>query len=397
MKQTRTTSRLGIYAGWAVSSLAFHKTRSLLTVVAVALSTLLLVSTVAFQFGYKDSLNRSIQAMGYQILVTGKGCPHEAASLILRGGSIPMYLQQEVYDHLVRQPEVQDATRFFMQSVNAADGRSTQLYVGIDDNFLRLKPGVGFQRGTWFSSEAANEAILGYNVAEYRRLGIGDEIEIQAQKFSIRGVLDKLGTQDDGTIFLPLGVSQALFEKRDRLTGIGVRLKDPAAGAGFIDRLYELPSVQVVRMSQVQSTILNTLNGVSALLIAFGLLCLVVALVGVFNVSLIAFTERVAEMGVLRALGCSGATLFKLVWSESLLISFTGAALGGILSLALQPAAQRAVQATLVFVPSGTEIAITPSVLFGSCLTVVALCLLAGVYPAYKSSVISPMVSMRGV
>lgn len=388
--------RLQIFVAWAVASLGFHKTRSLLTIMAVALSTVLLVSTVAFQFGYKDSLNRSIDAMGYQILVTGKGCPHEAASLILRGGSIPMYLQQEVYDHIVRQAEVRDATRFFMQSVASPDGRSTQLYVGIDDNFLRLKPGVEFQRGSWFSSEAANEAILGYNVAEYHRLGIGNTVEVQGQKFTVHGILDKLGTQDDGTIFLPLSVSQSLFERRDRLTGIGVRLKDPGTSAGFIDRLYDLPSVQVVRMSQVQSTILNTLNGVSALLIAFGAMCLIVALVGVFNVSLIAVSERTAEMGVLRALGCSGGTLFKLVWSESLLISLTGAACGGILAVVLRTTVDRIVQSTLAFVPSGTEIAITPPVLLGSCLVVVVLCLLAGVYPAYKSSVVSPMVSMRG-
>ena len=385
-----------MFASWALASLGFHKTRSLLTIMAVALSTVLLVSTVAFQFGYKDSLNRSIDAMGYQILVTGKGCPHEAASLILRGGSIPMYLQQEVYDHIVRRPEVKDATRFFMQSVSSQDGRSAQLYVGIDDNFLRLKPGVEFQRGQWFSSAEANEVILGYNVAEYRRLSIGDKVEIQGQRFSVHGILDKLGTQDDGTIFLPLSVSQALFERRDRLTGIGIRLKDPGTSADFIDSIYDLPSVQVVRMSQVQSTILNTLNGVSALLIAFGAMCLIVALVGVFNVSLISVSERTAEMGVLRALGCSGGTLFKLVWSESLLISFTGAVCGGILAVFLRTTADRIVQSTLAFVPVGTEIAITAPVLLGSCLVVVVLCLVAAVYPAYKSAVVSPMVSMRG-
>jgi ABC-type lipoprotein release transport system permease subunit len=101
-------------------------------------------------------------------------------------------------------------------------------------------------------------------------------------------------------------------------------------------------------------------------------------------------------MGVLRALGCSGATLFKLVWSESLLISLTGAACGGILAVVLRTTVDRIVQSTLAFVPSGTEIAITPIVLLGGCLVVVVLCLLAGVYPAYKSSVVSPMVSMRG-
>ena len=253
-----------------------------------------------------------------------------------------------------------------------------------------------FQRGGWFSSEEADEAILGFNVAEYRRLGVGDEIEVQGRKIIVRGVLDKLGTQDDGTIFLPLLVGQDLFEKRGRLTGIGIRLEDMSQWAGFVDRLYEYPSVQVVRMSQVQSAILNILTGVRALLLAFGALCLIVALMGVFNVALISMNERRGEMGVLRALGCSGATLFKLVWSESLLISLAGAGLGALATVVLRGGVEWVVRSTLPFVPAGTVVAAAPAVLLQSCALVVALCLLAGVYPAWRSAAESPITSMRG-
>jgi putative ABC transport system permease protein len=381
---------------WAVQALMFHRTRTLLTVVGISLATVLLASTLSFQAGYERSLKHNIDAMGYQVLVTGKGCPHEAATLILRGGSIPMYIPEEVYGDIVRQPEVRDATRFLMQTVPRAEEGAHQLYIGIDDQFLRLKPSVSFQRGGWFSSEEADEAILGFNVAEYRRLGVGDEIEVQGRKMIVRGVLDKLGTQDDGTVFLPLLVGQDLFEKRGRLTGIGIRLEDMSQWAGFVDRLYEYPSVQVVRMSQVQGAILNILTGVRALLLAFGALCLIVALLGVFNVALISMNERRGEMGLLRALGCSGATLFKLVWSESLLISLAGAGLGALATVVLRGGMEWVARSTLPFVPSGTVVAVAPLVLLQSCALVVALSLLAGVYPAWRSAAVSPITSMRG-
>jgi len=256
-----------IVAAWAFQALLFHRTRTLLTVIGVALATALLASTLGFQAGYERSLKHNIDSMGYQVLVTGKGCPHEAATLILRGGSIPMYIPEEVYEDIVRQPEVRDATRFFMQSVPREEEGAHQLYVGIDDQFLRLKPSVAFQRGEWFSSDEADEAILGFNVAEYRRLGVGDTIAVQGRELIVRGVLDKLGTQDDGTVFLPLLVGQDLFEKRGRLTGIGIRLEEMAQWAGFVERLYDYPAVQVVRMAQVQSSILNILSGVRALLL----------------------------------------------------------------------------------------------------------------------------------
>ena len=391
-----SVQRLHIIASWAFQSLTFHKTRTFLTIVAVGLATATMASILGFQSGYEQSLNHNIDSMGYQILVTGKGCPHEAATLILRGGSIPMYIREEVYRHIVAQPEVKDATRFFMQTLPDREASSHQLYVGIDENFLALKPGVGFQRGEWFSGALADEAILGFNVAEFHRLGIGDTIEVRSRTFTVRGILDKLGTQDDGTIFLPLEVSQALFERRNRLTGIGLRLHEMSAAGDFIDRLYDTPSLQVVRMSQVQGTILNILNGVRALLLAFGALCLVVALMGIFNLALITANERIPEMGVLRALGCPGGTLFQLVWSESLLLSLAGVTVGGLLTLALRGAAEWALRSTLTFVPAGTVVALTPEILLGSCTAVVLLCLLAGVYPALKSSLVSPMTSIRG-
>jgi putative ABC transport system permease protein len=385
-----------IVAAWAFQALMFHRTRTLLTVLGVALATALLASTLGFQAGYERSLKHNIDAMGYQVLVTGKGCPHEAATLILRGGSIPMYIPEEVYEDIVRQPEVRDATRFFMQSVPREEEGAHQLYVGIDDRFLQLKPSVAFQRGEWFSTETADEAILGFNVAEYRRLGVGDTIAVQGRELIVRGVLDKLGTQDDGTVFLPLLVGQDLFEKRGRLTGIGIRLEEMAQWAGFVDRLYDYPAVQVVRMAQVQSSILNILSGVRALLLAFGALCLVVALMGVVNVALISMNERRGEMGLLRALGCSGARLFSLAWSESLLLSLAGAGLGVLLSVVLRGGVEWVVRSTLPFVPSGTVVTTAPLVLAQSALLVVALCLLAGVYPAWRSAAVSPMTSMRG-
>jgi len=383
-------------ASWAVQALLVHRTRSLLTVMGVGLSTALLASTLGFQAGYERSLKHNIDAMGYQVLVTGKGCPHEAATLILRGGSIPMYIREEMYRDIVALPGVQDSTRFFMQTVPLPEESSHQLYVGIDDRFLSLKPSVTFQRGTWFSSDTANEVILGFNVAEYRRLGEGDEIEIQNKTFVVRGILDKLGTQDDGTIFLPLLVGQDLFEKRGRLTGIGIRLEDMNDWASFVDRVYDYPAVQVVRMSQVQDALLQILTGIRALLLTFGGLCLVVALMGVFNVALIAMNERRGEMGVLRAMGCSGPTLFSLVWCESLAISLCGAGLGAMLAIALHGGTEWVVRTTLPFVPAGTVVDVTPLILAQSTGLVVVLCLAAGVYPAWRSAVVTPMASMRG-
>lgn len=379
----------------ALASLRFRGARSALTVLGIGLATALAVSTLGFRVGYEDALQRDVDAMGYQVLVTGKGCPHEAATLILRGGSIPMYIQQGVAEHIVSQPEVRDATRFFMQSVSSPDGRSAQLYVGVDDRFRELRPGIALQRGQWFASPVADEVVLGYNVADYRRLELGDSIVVQGRTLRVCGVLDKLGTQDDGTVFLPLATAQDLFERRDRLTGIGLQLRDLAEASGLIDRLYELPSVQVVRMSQVQATILGILTSVEGLLFAFGGLCLLVAWLGVLNAALLSAYERRGEMGVLRAIGCSTPRLFLMAWAESIVLAVVGVAAGLVLAFAMRSGFEAFVRETLAFVPAGPVVVLRPSILALCGVTVLALCVLAGVVPALRSARQAPMMTLR--
>ena len=48
--------------------------------------------------------------------------------------------------------------------------------------------------------------ILGYTVAEYYRKDIGDAFPLRGlgRTFRVRGIFDRSGTQDDGTVFVPL-------------------------------------------------------------------------------------------------------------------------------------------------------------------------------------------------
>ena len=381
---------------YALQSILYRKSRSLPTVLGVGLATAMMVSALSVGHGYEQSLAHNIEMMGYQVLITGKGCPHEAATLILRGGSIPMYIDEQIYQHIAADPDVADATRFFMQSLPGDQPGTFQLYTGIDDGFMRLKPGVSYQRGGWFGAATADQVILGYNVAEYKRLDVGDVLTVLHRDLRVCGILDKLGTQDDGTVFLPLLTAQQLFDKRDRLTGVGIRLVDIDRAPAFIDRVYELPTTQVITMSQVQRTILSILNSVRMLLLTLSAIGLLVAALGVLNATLMSVQEQRAELGVLRALGCASGDLFRLVLTETLILSGSGAVLGCVLTFLFRGAVEVFIQRTVTFAPVGTIVAVTLVIILGSCAAVIALGLLGGVYPAWRASVSPPLTSIRG-
>lgn len=390
------TEHLRMVLVWAVNGLGFHRVRSLLTVVAIGLSTCLVTISVGFYIGCDRALDHSIESMGYQILVTGKGCPHEAATLILRGGTIPMYIREDVYREISSQPEVADSTRFLLQAALQPDGASYQLYTGVDDAFLRLKPGIEFQRGEWFSTMTADEVILGFNVAEFQRLGVGDTVNVRGRDLSVQAVLAKRGTQDDGTVFMPLATAQAIFERGDRMTGIGLRLTDLTLAPQLIERIYDVPSVQVVRMSQVRSQLLNVLYGVRGILGAFAGIAIIIALLGIVNAAVLAVFERSKEMGVLRAMGCSTGKLFLLTWSESLVLSWMGAMIGLAGAVAVRGQVEQLLRSTLNFVPAGRVIELSAPVMVSSGLLIVSLCLVAAIYPAWKACRLPPLQSIRG-
>ena len=78
----------GFYLKWSLQNLRNHRVRSLLTVIGIAVAVAILIGILGFYAGYTDSLDESIAQMGFHVLVTAKGCPYEAATLILRGGQI---------------------------------------------------------------------------------------------------------------------------------------------------------------------------------------------------------------------------------------------------------------------------------------------------------------------
>jgi len=68
----------------AFKNLTRKKIRSFLTIGGVGVAVAVLISLLGFDRGYQQSLGENIDRMGYQLLVTAKGCPYEAATLMLK-------------------------------------------------------------------------------------------------------------------------------------------------------------------------------------------------------------------------------------------------------------------------------------------------------------------------
>ncbi|MDD5155953.1 MAG: ABC transporter permease [Candidatus Omnitrophica bacterium] len=388
---------------WSVAfkNLSRKKIRTSLTIGGVAVAVAVLVSLSGFDAGYQRSLDRDIDKLGYHLLVTAKGCPYEAATLMLKGGGGLRYMEDSVYKRIVNDRRIDKITPQLVSSVYNQEGQSGRgaftLYMGIEKSYLDLKPWSKFKYGHWFSGPDADEAIMGYEAAEVEQRSVGDKIFIPGMDkvLTVVGIFERAGTQDDGVIFIPLATAQRIFGLEGKLTGIGIKLKDIRTIAKFEEDLYNEPGIQVVSLAQVRGTILNLVSSARAMAGSVALIAIFIAIIGVTNTILMSVFERTREIGVMKALGASAADVFKIIWLETTIICFLGGLAGVVLAFSGSSIIEHLIRRFLPYTPAGKLVFIKPSLLLVAFLITVIMGLVAGIYPALRASLMKPIEAIR--
>jgi len=385
----------------AFKNLARKKIRTFLTAGGVAVAVAVLVSLLGFDAGYQKALGRDIDKMGYQVLVTAKGCPYEAATLMLKGGGGLRYMDQDVYNKIVKDPRVDMITPQLVDTVYDPDRQEGQggyaMYMGIEKSYRKLKPWSKYKDGDWFSSDSADEVIMGYEAAEVEQRHIGDKIFIPGKNkvLTVTGIFERTGTQDDGIIFMPLKTMQDIFDQHGKLTGIGIKLKDISDISEFEEDLYDEPGIQVISLAQVRGTILNLISSAKVMTNSVAVIAVFIAVIGVTNTILMSVFERTKEIGVMKAIGASSFDIFKVIWLETTFICLLGGITGNIIALAAGNIVENTFKKILPYAPGGKLVYITPLLLIASLLGAIAVGMISGMYPALRAASMRPVNAIK--
>jgi len=385
----------------AYKNLLRKKVRSILTITGIALSAWVLVSLLGFNKGYENALNKDIDSMGYQVLVAAKGCPYEAATLMLKGGTGLRYMDEGIARDILKYSEVKDVTPMVMQAVfdpNKGESGGISAYLGVDPKtFPGMKGYFQFQQGKWFTDPGANEAVMGYEAAELEQREVGDKILIPEKnvELTVVGVLKRTGTQDDGTIFLPIRTVQRIFGVTGKLTAIGVQVDKNAKMADVEQKMYNLPDVQVVSLAQVKQTIINLVSTARVMVFSIAVIAVFIAMVGVVNTILMSVFERFQEIGILKSMGALPGDVFRLIWIETFILCLLGGIAGNILALGLVRITDILIRRLLPYSPTGSLVMIDLTLAGTAMVAIIGVGLLAGLYPAWKAARIRPIESIR--
>jgi len=380
----------------ALRNLLRRPLRNALTVLGLAVGVAVLVCLLAFGHGYQRALSTELDHMGLQLMLVPLGCPYDAAARVLKGKSLEHSLPESALAEARRDPAVAVAAPLLMATLPRPKEGRADLWVGLDESALLLKPWWRVSAGTnWFTDQ--NSVILGSAAAETEMRQPGDRFYSPetGQRLRVAGVLEASGTSDDSLFFVPLRTAQRMFDQPNRLTAVAIRLRDPALLREATERLQKIPGAQVVTLTEMMGTFLNLVGAVRTLLLSIAFVAVAVSVLGVFNTLLAAVVERTNELSVMRALGASRLQIISLIIMEALLLNAAGCIAGIFLSLAVGSGLETVVKHFVPLAPAASLMSLTALILLQCVSLGAAAAVLGGLYPAWRASQLQPVEALK--
>lgn len=221
--------------------------------------------------------------------------------------------------------------------------------------------------------------------------------------FEIKGIkYHQHESQGSRTAIIHLSELQYITGKseRDVVSSIYVDLYDPDNAdkvKHWLENDYEYRDrIDVTTQEEFMGEIfelMNVFQGFSTMVIV---ITAVIALLFIATVMMISVRERTREIGVLKAIGISNTTIFKMVLTESVIICVIASIIGLILGYFGSIILEDYIKSTEPFIPYGLSITkITPGLIGQIIIIALIIGIIAGLLPALWASRLNPVETLR--
>jgi putative ABC transport system permease protein len=377
-----------LFLSFILKNLRYRKVRSALTVAGVAIAVTAVVSLVGIADGFERSFLDLYQRRGVDLLVVRAGSSEHLSS------SLPQQIGKQIREL----PGVRAVSPGLMDVVSfeKAGLVSVPLQGWAADSFLfddlRITSGRRLESG----DEQA--VMLGSVLARNLGKKPGDELEIASQEFHVVGIYESFNILENGSAVMLIGTLQKLMDRPNQVTGFQVVLDDHGEAAVNAARR-EIESLRNregkpwgVAATPTRDYVANTsqIRMSQAMAWVTSIIALIIGAVGVLNTMIMSVFERTREIGILRAIGWRKSRVVRLVLYEALLLSLGGAVVGILAALALTHGLSR-VPAVSGLIAGN----VAPTVVVQGLLVALAVGLVGGAYPAFRSATLLPTEALR--
>jgi putative ABC transport system permease protein len=380
-----------------VRSLFVRKTTTIATALGVALVVFVLAASLMLSAGIK----RTMGASGHRdhALVLRKGSDAELASN-LETRLVSLILAAPGVKHDGSGPLGGGEVVIVIALEKAGtQGQVSNVQVrGVPEGALKLRPDVRIVEGRP-AQPGTDEVVIGRRIrGRFNGVDLGSSFELKKnRRVQVVGVFEAGGSSFESEVWADVETVKSSFGRDGLVSSVTVALEGPTKYDAFAtaiehDKQLGLQALRETRYYEKQSEgttlFITAVGSIVAVLFSIG------AMIGAMITMYAGIAQRKREIGTLRALGFSRASLLFSFLMESLLLAFVGGLVGAVASLGMSSVefsmVNYATWSEVVFTFTPTPTILLLAVGFGGLMGI-----LGGLLPAIRAARTSPIEAMR--
>ena len=401
----------------ALRDLGRNRRRTVISLTAIALGLALLIVLSGYISGtIEGALQNSIRLKTGHVQLRAESYEEEKMSLL--------------WSELLQDPQILVSRAAGMQAVKAATPvlwaggilSTLQESVGLQVNGIDTLSPIynpireGMVEGEFPNPDERGQIIIGMKLAKDLGIGVGSRVSLIVGQsegdpregiFTVRGIFNTgVPAYDQSTVFMPLSQAQAISGTGERASAIVIQLYQQEDAAAVAKAL-ETPGINTLTWEDMHAFLLVTLQSVMGFYyLMYGIVMLVVAVI-ITNTLLMGVFERTQEIGILAALGMKKRQIMSMILLEASVLALAGILFGIILGSAI--VAYLSVTGIHIGESiagvAGADLALgttlytnfVPGEVFGLSFALLAIILLASLYPARFASRLEPVKALHSI
>ena len=400
--------RAGDLVRFAAASLVRAPGRTFLMLLAMSIGVSAVVILTGRGEGARRYITGEFASLGTNLVIVLPGRSETTGGApAIMAGETPRDLTIEDYLALTRNSLVKQAAPIMVGAAGAAYGRLEReiTVVGTTSEYIKIRHML-VDRGKFLPpgdpSRAVNVCVIGEKIRQElfgNEPALGEWLRLGDRRFRVIGILGSsgrsLGVDLQELVIIPVASAQALFNSPGLF-----RILVEARSRDSVPRLQEQirktvarrhqgeEDITVVTQDAVLATFDNILRALTFTVGGIGAISLGVAGILIMNIMLVAVSQRIREIGLLKAVGASKGQVTLIFLSEAVLLAF----LGGLLGLLLGYLGSQAIHGAYPDLDSRAPVWAVVAALGVSSLTG----LVFGIMPARRAAAMEPVEALRG-